>query len=144
MTSFLQKNIISVASVEKQLMKLDLSKAPGPDNIPTWVLKDFSGFVSGSVCCMFNTSIKEGRLPLVWKSATTCPIPNVYPSKEIETDLRPISLTCIISKELETHVVGWLWRIVWPRMDAYQFGAMSRCSMVHTLIEMIHKWYRQS
>ena len=63
------------------------------------------------------------------------------PLKEIETDLSPISLTCIISKELETHVVGWFWRIVWTKMDPYQFGAMARCFTVHAFIEMMHELY---
>jgi hypothetical protein len=133
--------IITLLDVEKQLMKLDVSKAPGPDNIPTWVLKDFAGFLAGPVCAIYNASIREGHLPLIWKSATTRPIPKVCPPKAVETDLRPISLTPTISKELETHVVGWLWKLVWPKMDPYQFGAMSGSSTVHALIEMLHDWY---
>ena len=32
------KYVIPVAKVEKQLRKLDTSKAPGPDSVPNWVL----------------------------------------------------------------------------------------------------------
>ena len=78
---------------------------------------------------------------MVWKSATTCHIPNVCPPKDIETDLRSISLTCIISKELETHKMGWLWRIVWPKIGPYQFAAVARCLKVHAVVEMMHEWY---
>jgi hypothetical protein len=136
--------IISVVSVEKQLMRLDTSKAPGPDSIPTWVLKDFAGYLAAPVCAIYNTSLREGHLPRVWKAATTRPIPKVSPPKSIETDLRPISLTSIVGKELETHVVGWLWKLVWPRMDPYQFGALPNCSTVHALVEMLHDWYSQT
>ena len=125
-------------------MKLNVTKAPGPDDIPTWVLRDFAGYLAKPVCCIFNTSVREGRLPSVWKSATARPIPKVSPPKEIKSDLRPISLTCVIGKELETHVVGWLWDIVRPQMDPYQFGATSNCSTVHALVEMLHHWYSQT
>ena len=49
--------IIPLVEVEKQLSKLDTAKAPGPDNVPTWVLKDFAGFLAGPVCSIFNASI---------------------------------------------------------------------------------------
>ena len=37
--------IITVESVERRLMKLDPRKAAGPDGIPTWVLRDFAGYL---------------------------------------------------------------------------------------------------
>ena len=57
------KYIISMLQVEKQLMKLDNSKAPGPDGIPTWILHDFPGILAPPVCSIFNVSIREGHLP---------------------------------------------------------------------------------
>jgi hypothetical protein len=133
--------IITVIEVEKQLMKLNVSKAPGPDGIPTWVLRDFAGQLAPPVCAIFNASVRQQRLPVVWKSAITCPIPKVSPPKAIESDLRPISLTCILSKELETHVVRWLWSKVLTKMDPYQFGAIAKCSTTHALVEMLHDWF---
>ena len=126
------------------MFKLDTRKAPGPDNIPTWVLHDFPGILAPPVCAIFNSSIREGRLPTIWKSATSRPIPKVNPPKSVEKDLRPISLTCILSKELETHVVRWLWEFVLPLMDPYQFGAMEKCSAVHALVEICHDWFRST
>jgi hypothetical protein len=123
-------------------MKLKVAKAPGPDNIPNWVLHDFAGYLAPPVCAVFNSSIREGSLPSMWKSAISCTIPKVTPPKKIEKDLRPISLTCVLSKELESYVVKWLWDIVLPRMDPYQFGAMSKCSTVHALVELCHDWFQ--
>ena len=97
--------IISVLEVEKQLMSVNISKAPGPDQIPNWVLHDFPGYLAPPICAIFNSSVREGSLPKLWKCAISCPVPKVIPPKEIEKDLRPISLTCVMSKELETHVV---------------------------------------
>ncbi len=138
------KYIISQATVEKQLGAINIKKAPGPDGISNWVLKDFSTILSGPVCSIYNSSIHEGKLPQVWKEATTIPIPKIKPPKVIESDLRPISLTASLSKELETHVVKWLWEIVKPSMDPYQFGAIEKCSTLHALIEMVHDWYKST
>ena len=66
----------------------------------------------------------------------------VKPPKAIEKDLRPISLTGMLSKELETHPVSRLWEIVLPQIDQYQFGAMSKCSTVHALVEICHDWLK--
>ena len=135
------KYIITVQDVEKQLMKLNLSKAPGPDGIPNWVLRDFAGYLAPPVASIFNASIREGCLPPIWKSATSCPVPKVKPPKLIEKDLRPISLTCVLSKNLETFVVKWLWEVILPFVDPYQFGALANCSTVHALIEVCHDWF---
>ena len=72
------------------------------------------------------------------------PNSKVKPPKAIESDLQPISLTVILSKELETHVVGWLWEIIGPQMDPYQYGAIAKCSTVHALIELLHDWYKST
>ena len=118
--------IIAVLEIEKQLMNLDISKAPGPDDVPTWVLKDWCGYLAGPVCSIYNSSIREGHLPIIWKAVTTHPIPKVLPPKAIETDLRPTSLTSILGNELETHVVKW------PAKDCpFQFGSIAKCSTVH-------------
>ena len=55
--------IISVSDVEKQLMKVQISKVPGPDGIPNWVLHDFAGILASPVSAVYNSSIREGSLP---------------------------------------------------------------------------------
>ena len=68
--------------------------------------------------------------------------PKSEPPTPVEKDLRPISLTCILSKELETYPVSWLWEIVLPPIDPFQFGAMARVSTVHALVEICHYWFK--
>ena len=63
--------IIPVLEVEKQPMKLDTKKAPGPDNIPMWVLHDFLGYLAPPIRCLPNTSIRKGHLANVWENATS-------------------------------------------------------------------------
>ena len=67
--------ISDVAKVECQLSALKTHKAPGPDQIPTWVLKDFAPILAGPVAAIWNSSVREGFLPQVWKSAYLAPLP---------------------------------------------------------------------
>ena len=57
------KYVIPVEKVEKQLHKLDTSKAPGPDSVPSWILKEFSELLAGPVAAIYNSSLREGHFP---------------------------------------------------------------------------------
>ena len=59
--------IIDQADVEDGLSKINVHKAPGPDGIPNWVLRDFCPYLSGPVCAIFNASISEGFVSLTDK-----------------------------------------------------------------------------
>ncbi len=49
-------------------MKINTNKSVGPDAIPNWVLLDLFGIISAPVCAIFNSSIREGFIPILWKS----------------------------------------------------------------------------
>ena len=82
--------IISVKDVEDQLAKLNIRKAPGPDGIPNWILRDLSPILAPPICSILNASFRDGYVPQIWKSANVCPLPKVTPPKKVEKDLRPI------------------------------------------------------
>ena len=89
--------LLTVKEVEQSLCSLDTRKSSGPDSIPTWVLRDFCVVLAPPVCHLFNTSLLEGYVPDVWKSADVVPIPKVPNPSNIRSDLRPISLTPVQS-----------------------------------------------
>lgn len=93
----MKADFITFDSVEKRLVKLDPRKAAGPDGIPTWILRDFAGYLAAPVASIFNSSIREGYLPAIWKCADIIPVPKINPPRNIEKDLRPISLTSVLS-----------------------------------------------
>ena len=51
--------IISVTDTEVALEKVKFNKATGQDNIPPWVLKDFSHLLAAPVTAFFNSSLRE-------------------------------------------------------------------------------------
>ena len=97
------KYIIPVSDVEEQLIHPNFRKVPVQDNLPNWVLYELPGVLALPICAIVNCSMR--KLPGLWKSATTCPISKKTPARAVETDLRPISLTCILPKELERPVL---------------------------------------
>jgi len=97
--------IITTETVLARLERINVYKSPGPDGIPNWLLKDFAPLVCETLCAIFNASVREGKVSLLWKRANVVPVLKVHPPKSIEADLRPISMTPIISKVLES-VVG--------------------------------------
>jgi len=92
--------IISPQTVLAKLDQVNIYKAPGPDDIPNWVLRDFAPFLCEPLSSVFNVSVREGKVPSLWKHANVLPIPKVKPPKSIESDLRPISLTSTVSKDV--------------------------------------------
>jgi len=132
--------IITVEQVEERLALLDPRKSSGPDGIPTWVLRNFAPLLSGPVCAIFNSSIRDSSLPLVWKSAIIVPIPKCNPPKTVEKDLRPISLTPVLAKELEYFVCRWVMDLAGHRLDPFQYGAIHKSSTVHALVDIMHDW----
>ena len=137
----LEELIISVNDVEKSLMNIKVSKAVGPDAIPNWELRDIAGILSAPICAMFNSSISQSSLPSVWKSADVIPLPKVANPDCIKKDIRPISLTPVLSKILERFVCDTLWKYMEPTVDRHQFGAIKGCSTTTALVDLLHTLY---
>ena len=95
------KYIIPVNKVEQRLAKNNVSKVPGPDGIPSWALRELSFSLAGPICSIWNASLRDSYVPADWKSANTCALPKVSNPVNVNKDLRPISLTPILSKGLE-------------------------------------------
>ena len=134
--------IISPETVLAKLNRINVHKAPGPDGIPNWVLRDFAPLLYEPLCAVFNASVREGKVPSLWKHANVLPIPKVNPPKSIESDLRPISLTATVSKVLEAIVGSWILDIVGSQLDDHQFGALKGRSTTHALVDILHHWHK--
>jgi len=48
--------IISLVDVERKLSRVNVHKAPGPDGLPNWLLRDFSNQLAGPVCAIYVLS----------------------------------------------------------------------------------------
>ena len=77
---------------EAALANVKTNKATGPDKFPSWIVRDFAQQLAGPITSIFNSSLREGVLPKLWKTATVIPLPKKRPPESIENDIRPISL----------------------------------------------------
>ena len=88
--------------------KVKCRKATGPDNIPPWMLNNYAHLLAAPVTAIFNSSLGEGKLPDLWKTATVVPVPKKHTPGSLENDIRPISLTPMLAKAFEGIVLDWV------------------------------------
>ena len=88
--------VIEPYEVAEKLSKLNIYKAPGPDEIPTWLLQQCAPYLSQPLAALYNASLKQGVFPEVWKAAEVVPVPKNSPPRCIESDLRPIALLPVV------------------------------------------------
>ena len=96
--------------------------------------------LAGPVAAIINSSLREGYVPGIWKSADVCPLPKVSPPNDLQKDLRPISLTPVLSKVAEYHIRNWVVDTIMDGLDEHQCGSIQGSSTVLALIELYHQW----
>ena len=128
--------IISYETACKQLSSININKAIGPDGIPSWILRDHTLTLVHPISTIFNGSIREGYLPAIWRSAIVIPILKVNPPHNISKDLRPISLTAVLSKRLKRIVGGRMLDYIIDKLDMNQYGGLRGLSTTHVLVHM--------
>ena len=98
---FLADIVITPDAVKDKLRNLDPNKAHGPDGIPSRVLKELHEQLSLPLSMLFNKSLQEGKIPMDWKEAEVVAIFKKG-SKHDAGNYRPVSLTCIACKVMES------------------------------------------
>ena len=86
--------------VEWRLCQLNPWKDEGPDDVLTWLLREYAHLLAPPTCTIYDSSSTESQLPAVWHCATVVPMPKRNPPKAVEKDLLPVSLTPVLAMEL--------------------------------------------
>ena len=93
--------IVTPLAVKNKLLGLNHNKSQGPDRIPPRILKEVAEEISTPLSLLFNKSLETGILPDDWKSAEVTAIFKKG-AKSDPGNYRPVSLTCIVCKVLES------------------------------------------
>ena len=88
-----------------------------------------------------NSSIREGSVPSCWKRADVVPIPKSNSPRSIESDLRSISLTPVLSKQLESFIGNWMLESIKEKIDFDQYGGLRGTSTTHALVDLLQNWH---
>ena len=133
---------VTVDSVKKKLSKLKVSKSQGPDGLHPKVLKEVFEEIAWPVTAIFNVSLTSGVVPNEWKTANVTAIFKNKGKKNIAGNYRPVSLTCILCKVLESlvreHIISFMKEH--GLFSNKQFGFLSGRSTTLQLLRVLDDW----
>ena len=89
--------------VKDKLNQINPNKSCGPDDIHPRLLREVAEYISEPISLLMNMSLDQSAIPNDWKNATICPVFKKG-SPRLPVNYRPISLTCILCKMLESFV----------------------------------------
>ena len=101
--AFIENLTISEKAVHDSLKSLNVNKSLGPDDMHPRILHELADLLSAPITVLFNRSIQGEELPPDWKLQYVSPIYKKGQRSRAE-NYRPISLTCILCKMLESMV----------------------------------------
>ena len=127
---------ITEEGVRKLLEKLNPNKASGPDHISPLVLRELAPVVAPVVTRLYRASLQQGKTPDAWREAHVTP---VFKKGERykAVNYRPVSLTCILCKQMEHILASSIMRHLTNSNLLYsgQHGFRSKLSCETQLLE---------
>ena len=133
--------VLTHKEVYNTLCKLNPQKAPGSDDIPNGILRDYAVILAKPITSILNSSYQDKQIPSIWKYANVIPIPNQKSVTDLNKHLRSISLTSSISNITEEFVVSKFIRpAILKIIDPNLFGAILNSSTIQALISIVHEW----
>ena len=125
---------ISLDEVFRQLSVLKISKAAGPDLVPTILYKAAALVIAEPLTHIFNSSLSNCYFPSIWKRCHVIPIPKC--NSPGVNDLRPISLLSLPAKIFEKIVFRLLKPTFNRSFGDLQFGFREKSSTECALIAL--------
>ena len=136
--------VVTPDGVASKINNMKENKSPGVDGISPKILKETVEQISTPLAHVFNMSMQEGIVPLEWKEANIIPLFKKG-SRHKSVNYRPVSLTSVICKILETiirdHMIYFL--IKHRSINPSQHGFLNERSCLTNLLcffEEITKW----
>ena len=131
----------STRKVRKALLQLNTFKSSGPDGIPAIVLNSCSPELAPVLKKLFQLSYNLGSFPSSWKLAHVLPIPQKG-AKSNPSNYRPIAITSLISKTMETIIIKQLLAFLETSnlLSDHQYGFRQARSTEDLLAYVVHAW----
>ena len=136
--------VVTPEVVVSKINNMKENKSPGVDGISPKILKETVEQISAPLAHLFNMSLQEGIVPFEWKEANIIPLFKKG-SRNKSVNYRPVSLTSVICKLLETiirdHMMDFL--IKHKLINPSQHGFLKAKSCLTNLLcflEEITKW----
>lgn len=132
---------IDIEDVKKRLNNLNVYKSYGPDMLHPKILKELQNEIALPLKLIFECSLSTNTLPEDWKLGNITPIYKKGKKSCIQ-NYRPVSLTCVLCKVLESIIRDNIIRhfIKNNLFSSKQFGFIKGRSTVTQLLEILDKW----
>jgi len=133
--------VFSKKDINLQLSKLNVNKSPGPDCIHPRILKELKHVICGGIKDIFDTSYNQGEVPEDWKMSSVSVIFKKGKKSSVE-NYRPISLTCIMCKIMESLIRDQIMNYFQENklFSACQYGFIKGRSAVLQLLKIMDDW----
>ena len=132
---------ITEGNVRMVLESMRPNKAAGPDGISPLILTKAADILARPLSILFQRSLELGQVPKDWKSAQVTPIFKKG-SRLQASNYRPLSLTCVICKAMETLVRGQVLEHLQKNdlISRQQHGFVKGRSCITQLLEVLDAW----
>lgn len=124
---------ITQLTVESACSKMKCSLNPGPDGIPSIVLKNCSLTLSKPLSAIFNRSLSSGYFPSIWKKSYIFPVFKKGDKSDV-SNYRGIASLCAMSKLFELLVLDFLKHHCLNYVSETQHGFMPKRSTTTNLV----------
>ena len=132
---------VTTEMVLKKLKDLNVTKSPGPDEIHPRILKEAAPSLAPALATLYNNTLKSHEVPDEWRTALITAIFKKG-DKSDPSNYRPISLTCIICKVLESiiydHIVQHM--VKNKLFSKSQYGFISKRAAALQLLNVLEIW----
>ncbi len=128
----------SSSHVSKLIDKLRICKSAGPDGIHAKIIKECSTIFAVIFNIIFQKSLREGVLPYQWKEAHISAL-HKKGSKSLCNNYRPVSLTSIVCKLLESIIRDAILPFLElnSKISVHQYGFRKGYSCATQLLEVM-------
>jgi len=125
---------IDVETVRGYLKTVKPSCQPGPDNVPSIIVKQCADVLCSPLAFLFNLSLDSGVFPAIWKDSFIIPL-HKSGIKSHANNYRGIAKLSCIPKVFEHIVTDSITPLVSPIISPQQHGFMKGRSTVTNLLE---------
>ena len=131
------------------IKQLKIGKAPGPDKISAKLMRDAADFIWKPLAMVFNSSLKCGIFPDIWKLGRVRPIFKTG-SRNDANNYRPISVISVFSRMLEKIVHDQLIeylitnKVLTPNQSAFRKLYSTVTSLIIVLITGMTTWIKSN
>ena len=133
---------VTEIEIYEKIKKLKHTKSTYPIDLPYRLRKEYDIFLTFPLNDIFNSCLKEGKYPDLWKFEEVTPIPKCSNLIQI-SDLRKIAVTSEFSKLLESFLKDWILEDIQDKIDPQQFGGRTGSGTEHLIVCFIDRILKQ-